>query len=190
MLLVWIETKIAKRTNYKDQPHHVQGHVQHKRYLQLQHPSPNLDKKRETPETRQQPNTDRDNKRQCYSQRRQSNDKTINHDLDDQMHLPDNLKFGDIFKFVNTGEHPPLKHADGAARWHNYHHRGFCWPTYTYKSSHSCILTAKQKSDGRKYLQTLLGKYNAARNKKYPILPNGHPPLADVIKSSENDSGT
>lgn len=116
MLLVWIETKIAKRTNYKDQPHHVQGHVQHNRYLQLQHPSPNLDKKRETPETRQQPNTDRDNKRQCYSQRRQSNDKTINHDLDDQMHLPDNLKFGDIFKFVNTGEHPPLKHADGAAR--------------------------------------------------------------------------
>ena len=83
-------------------------------------------KKREQVDTRQQPNTDRDNKRQRYSQGRQNGDRIVNNDLDDQMRLPTNLKFGDVFKQANTGNAPKLNHADGSQRCHNFHHRGFC----------------------------------------------------------------
>ena len=151
---------------------------------------PPVDKKGEHQETRQQPRTDCDNNKKRYSQGRQSNDRIVNQNLDDQMRIPRNLKFCDIFKLINTGNHPPLKHSDGTARCHNYHHRGFCWPTCNYNESHSRHLTDKEKPDGRKYIQNLLGKYNAVKNKKDPILPNGTPPQADEVKISENDSGT
>ena len=115
-------------------------------------------KKREQMDTRQQPNTDRDNKRQRYSQGRQNGDRIVNNDLDDQMRLPTNLKFGDVFKQANTGNAPKLNHADGSQRCHNFHHRGFCWNTCARKHSHQKRLTIQEKVEGRKYLQDILGR--------------------------------
>ena len=125
-------------------------------------------KKREQVDTRQQPNTDRENKRQRYSRGRQNGDRIVNDDLDDQMRLPNNLKFGDVFKQANTGNAPRLNHTDVSQRCHNFHHRGFCWTTCSRKHSHQKKLTKKEKVDGRRYLQDILGRYNA-ENKKLGV---------------------
>ena len=52
-------------------------------------------------------------------------------------------------------------------------------------------LTQNELSEGRKYLQILLGKYNAANNISNPTLPNGNRPTTTPTGSStaEKDTG-
>ena len=131
-------------------------------------------------------NPSRDNnKRQRQAGLRPDNrNKVINDDIDDKMHLPNNTKFGDVFKPENRNLTPSLPHADGSIRCLNYHHRGFCWSNCNFINSHNKKLTSKEIEDGRKYLQNLLNTFNTSKNSAKPVAPRGMPPAADPVPSS------
>ena len=139
----------------------------------------------------------RDHKRQ-----RPNNDKTTpnttsnsitNPNVDKDMILPEFVKFYDVFsrEMRNKCGTKAPKHANGTIRCNNFHHRGWCYPTCRFSSSHQIKLSDDEVKEGRNYAQQLLLHYNASKQNTPPSIPHGKPPIsADTVKSSPKAPGT
>ena len=148
-------------------------------------------KKRENENNVQQRNDGNSGKRQHYSRGRQNLDRTTatNQHIDDQMCLPATVKFGDVFRQENRQGTPNLLHQDGTERCLNFHHRGRCRHNCRSQQSHNKTLNYQEKADGRKYMRTLLGKFNARTNNPRPTVPNGKPRTPDTVQSTGTEPG-
>jgi len=83
-------------------------------------------------------NSNNDQKKRHDSKR---GDKVTNSKLHDDLKVPSNLKYGDIFHPEMRKGIEPANHEDGTEKCNNWHHRGFCYSKCRWKMSHNKVLT-------------------------------------------------
>ena len=93
-------------------------------------------------------------------------EKIINNNINSCLKVPHNYKYGDVF-------HPEMRkgittanHSDGTEKCNNWHHRGFCYNKCKWKQSHSKTLTADEVERCKKFLKSLIEKYESKNNGK------------------------
>jgi len=93
-------------------------------------------------------------------------ERIINKHTDEQMKIPQEFKYGDIFRPEQRKGLTPENHYDGSIKCNNWHHRGFCFSKCKLKNSHTKILTDGEKQRMRKYYsQALIEKWKKSRGK-------------------------
>jgi len=92
-------------------------------------------------------------------------EKLINQHVDAKMKIPQEFKYGDVFRPEQRKGLTPENHDDGSIKCNNWHHRGFCFSKCKLRSSHEKILSEGEKERMRKYSQTLIEKWKKSRGK-------------------------
>ena len=79
-----------------------------------------------------------------------------NPNLNEEMKIPEGIKFGDIFNRKNNegidrAKHAgAIKHPEGSIKCNNLHHRGWCLKNCHFSESHEKTLTEEEKEEGKK----------------------------------------
>lgn len=121
---------------------------------------------------------------------RQQNNMIVNPDTDPQMRVPCPLRYRDVFHPNIRASFTPVNHPDGGEKCSNYHHRGYCFPNCRLANSHNKILTRHEREAGRRYVQSLINRYNARNNRTAPIVPNGNPPQNPNPRPGPNNANS
>ena len=104
----------------------------------------------------------RPNNKNSNDQQKRENkrgEKVMNGKLDDNMKIPGNLKYGEIFHPDLRKNVPVVNHDDGTVKCNNFHHRGFCYTKCKFKASHNKTLSENELLKMRKYRSTLIEKW-------------------------------
>jgi len=93
-------------------------------------------------------------------------EKVTNTKLHDDLKVPANLKYGEIFHPEMRKGIDPVNHDDGTEKCNNWHHRGFCYSKCRWKMSHNKVLTETEVEKSKQFLQSLINKGGKKNGKK------------------------
>lgn len=106
-------------------------------------------------------NGDKYKRRRIDDQRAAPQRETINNPKhQEELKIPEGVKFGDLFEPSNRNGIDGIPHPDGSLKCNNWHYRGWCKKSgCKFKKSQNKDLTEEEVTEGKKFVAALYEKF-------------------------------